>query len=259
MVRLTRDSEICWSRTIPNPPSYGFETESFSCAHGKPGRLVSSEDYVFAVYRNFRGHGFGVGHIVSIHDGTLRYTTDLGPIDDVAVAEGAFIVSGLGRGALQTVLLADGPFSMSGLGYLGSQTVLLDEVTGQHRTRWASAGRLAVAGKNVRIIEEGGANSNRLGRLLPDGTVLRGDRFRGLHTDDLHVFADGTLLFVRDGHLLMARDLFVDFDMPVPRPDRREGTIVCRMAAGHAHFFVTYAQRRGETCTYVLVAGDLLP
>jgi len=185
--------------------------------------------------------------------------TELGPIDDVAVAEGAFIVSGLGHGALQTVLLAEGAFSMSGLGYLGSQTVLLDEVTGQHRMRWASAGRLAVAGKHTRIIEQGASRGNRLGRLLPDGTVLRGDRLQGFHTDDLHVCADGTLLFVREGHLLMARDLLVDFDMPVPPPGRREGTIVCRLAVGQKHFFVTYEQQRSDQNTYGVVAGTALP
>jgi serine/threonine protein kinase len=259
MVRLTGDGELCWSCTIPNPPSYGFETESWSCAHVKPGQLFSSEDCVFAVYRDFRGHGFGVGYIVSLHDGTLRYMTDLGPIDDVAVAEGAFIVSGLGHGALQTVLLAEGAFSMSGLGYLGSQTVLLDEVTGQHRMRWASAGRLAVAGKHIRVIEQGASRGNRLGRLLPDRTVLRGDRLQGFYTDDLHVCADGTLLFVREGHLLMARDLLVDFDMPVPPPGRREGTIVCRLAVGQKHFFVTYEQQRGDQNTYGVVAGTALP
>jgi serine/threonine protein kinase len=260
MVRLTRDSEICWGRTIPNPPSYA---ESWSCAHRTPGKLFSSEDGLFAVYRDFRGHGFGMGHIVSIHDGMLRYTTDLGPIDDVAVIEGAFIVSGLGHGALQTVLLGEGAFSLSGLGYLGSETVLLDKVTGQHRMRWPSEGRLAVAGKNIRIIEEGPSNSNRLGRLLPDGTVLRGDRLQGLRTDDLHVFADGTLLFVREGRLLMARDLFVDFDMPVPPPHRRDGAISCRLAVGHKHFFVMYTQQRRDQkydskYTYGLVAGDAL-
>lgn len=259
MVRLTRDSDICWSRTIPNPPSYGFETESWSCAQVTPGKLLPSEDYVFAVYRDFRGHGFGIGYVVSKHDGTLRYMTDLGPIDDVAVAEGGFVVSGLGHGALQTVVLAEGAFSVSGLGYLGSQTVLLDGVTGQHRTRWASAGRLAVAGKNIRIIEQGASTSNRLARLLPDGTVVRGDRLQGLHTDDHRMFADGTLLFVRDGHLLIARDLLVDFDLPVPPPHRRDGTIVCRLALGHEHFFVTYAQQRGDrSCTYGVVAGNVL-
>jgi len=261
MVRLTRHGEICWSRTIPNPRAGEPGAESWSCAHFAPGKLVSSEDCVFAVYRRDFGDspGFGVGHIVSIHDGTLRYTTDLGPIDDVAVVEGAFIVSGLGYGASQTVLLAEGAFTVSGLGYLSSQTVLLDEVTGQHRMRWASAGRLAVGGKNIRIIEQGESNSNRLERLLPDGTVLRGDRLQGFHTDDLYMFADGTLLFVRGGHLLMARDLFVDFDMPVPPPDRRDGTIVCRLAVGHEHFFVTYEQQRGDqSYTYGVVAGDAL-
>ena len=115
-------------------------------------------------------------------------------------------------------------------------------------------------GKNIRIIEQGTSNSNRLGRLLPDGTVLRGDRLQGFHTDDLYVCADGTLLFVRDGRLLMARDLFVDFDMPVPPPDRRDGTILCRLAVGHEHFFVTYAQQRGDqSYTYGVVAGDVLP
>jgi hypothetical protein len=122
---------------------------------------------------------------------------------------------------------------------------------------------LAVAGKNIRIIEEGPSNSNRLGRLLPDGTVLRGDRLQGLRTDDLHVFADGTLLFVREGRLLMARDLFVDFDMPVPPPHRRDGAISCRLAVGHKHFFVMYTQQRRDQkydskYTYGLVAGDAL-
>jgi hypothetical protein len=89
---------------------------------------------------------------------------------------------------------------------------------------------------------------------------LRGDRLQGSQTDDLCVCANGTLLFVREGHLLMARDLFVDFDMPVPPPDRREGTIVCRMAVGHEHFFVIYEQqRRDQSYTYGVVAGDLLP
>ena len=74
------------------------------------------------------------------------------------------------------------------------------------------------------------------------------------------MFADGTLLFLRDGRLLMARDLFVDFDMPVPPPDRRDGTILCRLAVGHDHFFVTYAQKRGDqSYTYGVVAGDVLP
>jgi len=259
MVRLTRNSEICWSRTIPNPNADGLfpHVENWYCAD----QLFSSEDCVFAVYRRDFGDspGFGVVHVVSIRDGTLRYTTDLGPIDDVAAAEGAFIVSGLGYGASQTVLLAEGAFTMSGLGYLSSQTVLLDEVTGQHRMRWASEGRLAVAGKNLRILEHGASNSNRLGRLMPDGTVLRGDRLQGFHTDDLYVFADGTLLFVREGHLLMARDLFIDFDMPVAPPDRRDGTVVCQLAVGHEHFFVTYAQQRADqSYTYGVVAGDVL-
>ena len=121
------------------------------------------------------------------------------------------------------------------------------------------AGRLAAAGKNIRIIEQGESNSNRLERLLPDGTVLRGDRLQGFHTDDLYMFSDGTLLFVRGGHLLMARDLFVDFDMPVPPPDRRDGTISCRLAVGHEHFFVTYEQQRGDqSYTYGVAAGDAL-
>jgi hypothetical protein len=73
------------------------------------------------------------------------------------------------------------------------------------------------------------------------------------------MFADGTLLFVRDGHLLIARDLLVDFDLPVPPPHRRDGTIVCRLALGHEHFFVTYAQQRGDrSCTYGVVAGNVL-
>jgi hypothetical protein len=259
MVRLTRDREVRWSCTLPDDQNELFDW-SWSCALSAPVKLFSSEDCVFAVYRNVRSHGFGVGHIVSIHDGTLHYTTDLGPIDDVAVAEGVFIVSGLTYGASQTVLLAEGAFSVSGCGYVAPQTVLLDEITGQRRMRWASAGRLAVAGKNIRIIEQGASNSNRLGRLLPDGTVLRGDRLQGLHADDLHVFADGTLLFVRDGHLLMARDLFIDSDVPIPPPERRDGTISCRLAVGHQHFFVTYAQKRADqSYMYGVVAGDLLP
>jgi len=67
-------------------------------------------------------------------------------------------------------------------------------------------------------------------------------------------------LFVRDGHLLMARDLFIDSDVPIPPPERRDGTISCRLAVGHQHFFVTYAQKRADqSYMYGVVAGDLLP
>jgi hypothetical protein len=117
--RVNSDSATLWSVTLP-VGSVGYEgvvqmradegwktrpidpwipTSWFSTSRTLP----VSGDAVVVCFADPRS-GIGFGYVVSLTDGALRYTTQNGPIHEVApIGEGAFLVGYQGYGAFETL------------------------------------------------------------------------------------------------------------------------------------------------------------
>jgi hypothetical protein len=185
--------------------------------------LRISGDVALAIYADFPLSGIGVGYGVSLTDGTPRYVTTPGPIYSCEpLGAGAFLVGYMGYGAFETVLI-DGH--------------------GQERNRWNSHGHYVIWGDDVRVIEMGNTNTlHRLARLMPDGTVIRGDLVAiGLQSAP-YVQADGTIYFASHGSMIEAHDLMIVGSSAIGGP--RDDVFHTRVVGGPKVLFATYSANR---------------
>ncbi|MCP3916129.1 MAG: hypothetical protein GY711_11285, partial [bacterium] len=206
--RVRNDGSVLWSTALPVEPVAHDGAVEMSADEGwKPrpmdpwtpqtwfstsSRLTVSGDAVLACFSEMPRSGIGYGYVLSLADGTLRFTTQVGPITEVApFGDGEFLVGYQGYGAFETLRY-------------GRDGRVLD--------RWPSHGLYVVIGNDVRVIEMENVlpSKMRLVRLAPGGTVIKGAWLDGYATSRPYLRADGTLLFVRNGELLAARDLSID-------------------------------------------------
>jgi hypothetical protein len=174
-------------------------------------RLDVSGDAVLACFSEMPRSGIGCGYVLSVADGTVRFTTTAGPISETAaLGDGAFLVGYQGYGAFET---------------------LRYDRDGRVETHWASHGRYVIVGNDVRVMEMTNApRPMNLARLLPDGSVARGDCLEGYHSSWPCLRADGTVLFFRNGALFAARDLAIAERLGLCAPN--DGIVSTAIAAG---------------------------
>jgi hypothetical protein len=195
------DGRVRWSTTLPVGWSacegivQGIERPPDSWipeAWHSPSTLIEvSGDAVLVCFSEIPQSGIGFGYAVSLADGALRFTTQLGPIQEVAaLGGGAFLVGYQGDEAFET---------------------LRYERDGRVHTRWATHGYYVTEGDDVRVIEMENTLPSKmhLVRLLAGGAVQKGAWLDGYYTSRPCLLADGTLLFFRAGALLAAQDLSI--------------------------------------------------
>lgn len=192
---------------------------TWHCSYFKGGTVVSSREAVLAVFRDMPRSGIGMGYVVSVDDGGARYTTKMGPIDQVAALEGGeFLVGYQGYGAFETHRY-------------GADGTLAD--------LWRSQGHYVVRDQDIRVVElrnDGGAM--HLTRLAPGRTVARGARLNGYYTSRPCTSADGLLLFFRHGFVYAARDLSIAERLPVF--DRNGNVFATEMELGPGCVYVGF-------------------
>jgi hypothetical protein len=197
--------------------------------------LTVSGDGVLVCFSEMPRSGIGFGYVASLADGTLRFTTQAGPISEVAaIGGGAFLVGYQGYGAFET---------------------LRYDRDGRVPERWASHGYYLVGG-GVRVVELENTLPSRmhLARLLPGGAVTRGDWLDGYYTSRPLLGTDGTGYFFRKGAVLAARDLAVAERLPLTAPD--DGLFSTKVVSGEQGFYLAYA-RAAEGAGASLVRIDL--
>jgi hypothetical protein len=215
--RVGRDGVLGWSTTLP-VGSVAFEgvvqmsaDERWKARPMDPwlpktwlsasDTLLVSGDAVLARFHEMPRSGIGFGYALSLADGTLRFTTKMGPLSEAAtLGNGAFLVGYQGYGAFET---------------------LRYERDGRGSMRWASHGHYLVTGDDIRVIELENVLPSKMhiARLLPDGSVVRGAWLEGYYTSRPHLRSDGTILFCRAGALVMARDLAIERRLAIASAD----------------------------------------
>jgi hypothetical protein len=249
--RVSYDGTVHWSVTLPvrsighegvvqmradegwktRPVDSWFPDTWFSTSR----TLSVSGDAVLACFNDMPRSGIGLGYVVSLSDGTLRFTTQTGPISEVASAgEGGFLVGYQGYGAFET---------------------LHYERDGRVSERWASHGYYLV-GDDIRVIEleNGLPPKMHLVRLLPGGAVTKGEWLDGYYTSRPLLSADGTAYFFRKGAVLAARALSIDERFVLTMPD--DGLFSTAIVAGEQGFYLAYT-RTPERAGASLVRIDL--
>jgi hypothetical protein len=164
-------------------------------------KLAVSGDAVLACFSDMPQSGIGLGYVLSLADGEVRFTTQMGPISEFAPCDGgAFLVGYQGYGAFET--LRYGP-------------------DGRVQARWPTHGYYVIRDDDVRVIELENTIPSKmhLVRLLPRGSLAKGAWPDGYYTSPPFLRGDGTLFFFRKGELLAARDLRIDERLAVCPPD----------------------------------------
>jgi hypothetical protein len=239
--RVDLDSTIRWSVTLP-VGSVGYEgVVTMRADEGWKPRpmepwipetwfttsrmLTVSGDAVLVCFSDMPGSGIGFGYVASLTDGALRFTTQTGPISEVApLGGGGFLVGYQGYGAFET---------------------LRYDRDGHVPERWASHGHYVV-GDSVRVIELENTLPSKmhLARLLPGGAVTRGDWLDGYYTSRPLLGADGTAYFFRNGAVLAARDLRIEERLALTAPDDR--LFSTGVGGGERSYYLAYVQATGR-------------
>jgi hypothetical protein len=183
--------------------------------------LSISGDAVLVCFSEMPRSGIGFGYVLSVTDGTLRFTTKKGPISEVApVGEGGFLVGYQGYGAFET---------------------LRYDRDGRVLERWASHGYYLVD-DCVRLIELENVVPSKmhLARLDPGGKVTRGDWLDGYYTSRPLLDANRTVYFFRKGTVLAARDLSIVERLPLASPD--DGLFSTKITGGEWGFYLAYTR-----------------
>jgi hypothetical protein len=239
--RVSFDSTIRWSVTLPVEPIAYEGVVSMRADEGWKIRpmdpwmpktwlstsrtLAVSDDAALACFSEMPRSGIGLGYVVSLADGSLRFTTQTGPISQVApIGGGAFLVGYQGYGAFET---------------------LWYDRDGSVPERWPSHGYYLV-GDNVRVIELENTLPSKmhLGRLLLGGKVTRGDWLDGFYTSRPFLEVDGTAYFFRKGAVLAARDLSITERLVVTAPD--DGVFSTAIVGGGQALFFAHTQNSGK-------------
>jgi hypothetical protein len=239
--RVNSDGTVRWSVSLP-VGSVGYEgVVQMSADQGWEPRpmdpwfpatwfatsqtLTVSGDAVLACFSDVPRSGIGFGYVVSLTDGALRFTTQTGPISEVApTGGGAFLVGYQGYGAFET---------------------LHYDRDGRVLERWASHGYYLV-GDGVRVIELENTLPSKmhLVRLLPGGAVRKGEWLDGYYTSRPLLGADRMAYFFRKGAVLAARDLSIDERLVLTAPD--DGLFSTAIAGGEQGFYLAYTQGAGR-------------
>lgn len=192
---------------------------TWHCSYFTGGTVVTSTEAVLALFRDMPRSGIGIGYVVSIEDGAFRYTTRMGPIQEVAALENAeFLIGYQGYGAFETRR------------YRADGTVA---------DQWNSHGHHVVRDGDIRVIElRNDSGVMHVTRLKPGGTVVRGDPLDGYYTSRPCVSTDGLLLFFRHGLVYAVRDLSVSERLPVF--DHNENVFATEMQIGPGCVYVGF-------------------
>jgi hypothetical protein len=216
--RVNLDGTVAWSVTLP-VGAIGYEgvAQMRADEDWKPRpldpwvpetwfstsrQLSISGDAVLACFTEMPRSGIGLGYVVSLADGTLRFRTRTGPITEVAsLGEGAFLVGYQGYGAFET---------------------LHYDRDGGTPDQWPTHGYY-LTGSDLRVIELTNQlpSTMHLARLLPGGTVEQGAWLDGYYTSRPHRGADGADYFFRKGAVLSARGLSISARLVLTAPDER--------------------------------------
>jgi hypothetical protein len=242
--RVNDDGTTRWSATLPTRK---IEHKDVATLQGDTGSrsmrawtprswvatspiLTVSGDAVLACFSERHQTDLGLGYAVGLSDGTLRFTTESGPISQVApLGDGAFLIGYQGYGAIET---------------------LRYEPDGRVLDRWPSHGHYVMDG-GVRVLETENVVPSRthLVRLLPGGAVQKGESVDGYHTSRPVLGADGAIYFFHRGEILAARELSVTERLVLEAPDNN--FLPAAMAGDDRGFFVNY--RRGAESILVRI------
>lgn len=247
--RVAKDGRVIWLTTLPVEPIAYDGIVQASVGEGWKPRpmdpwtpttwrsrrktLDVSGDAVLACFSDMPRSGIGIGYVLSLAEGALRFTTKQGPLSEAApLGDGAFLVGYQGYGAFET---------------------LRYERDGKAHTRWASHGYYLVTEADVRVVEMANVLPSKmhLARLLPNGAVVQGARLDGYQTSRPCQRRDGTALFVRDGALLAARDLAIDERLQLWAADDRLSSTPVLTNGQSAYLAFTKASSAGGSSQLV--------
>ena len=169
ITRVSKDGTVRWSTTLPvRSVAHEGVVEMGRDTGWKPRpadpwmpetwlstsrRLTVSGDALLACFSEMPRSGIGFGYVLSLSDGAIRFTTQQGPISEVAALSGGdFLVGYQGYGAFETL-------------HYGRD--------GRIEGRWATHGHYAVAGDDIRVIEMENVLPSKmhLARIVDGGTV----------------------------------------------------------------------------------------
>lgn len=209
-------------RSRPKPP---WTPETWVA---KSKMLTMSGDAALACFNEFPRSGIGFGSVVSVADGAPRFTTKTGPVSEVAtLGGGEFLVGYQGYGAFET---------------------LRYDRDGGVPERWASHGHYLISdGLRVIELENILPSKMHLTRLLPGGTVRKGDRFDGYYTSRPLLSADGTAYFFRNGDVLAARDLTIEERLSLTAAN--DDPFSSAAVGDDRRLYVAYTLATNRTCT----------
>jgi hypothetical protein len=200
LARVAADGTVRWLSTLSSdlmdfesePPAVGDTgrpqvPEDWVNGYLGAGKLTVSGDALFAPYTEVSRSPLGLGYVIDVADGSLRYTAGVMACGEVtAMNDGEFLVG------------------------CGGETTLYDW-EGRRKAQWNTNGIHVVRPGDIRVLEisPGGVSQSRIARLLPDGSVVRGDLVDGRHTSRPYIQDNGTIIFVRNGLLTKVRDLAI--------------------------------------------------
>jgi hypothetical protein len=215
--RLSPTGAVRWQTTLPvGPVAYEGVVQMRADEDWKPrpkpawtpqtwvcfaDALTVSGDAVLVSFTEMPRSGIGLAYVLSLSDGSLRFTTKLGPIHEkVGCGDGGFLVGYQGYDAFETLHYSPG---------------------GDVAMQWPSHGYYVVRQDDVRVIEMENCLPSRmhLVRLRKDGSIEKGAWLDGSYTSRPHVRADGTLLFFRNSAMLLAKDLSIDDRLSIAETD----------------------------------------
>ena len=195
-------------------------------------RLTVSGDAVLVCFNDMPRSGIGFGYVVCLTDGALRFLTQRGPISKVAaLGEGAFLVGYQGYGAFET---------------------LQYDRDGCVPERWSSHGYYVID-ESVRVIELENTIPSKmhLARLLPGGTVKKGDWLDGYYTSEPLLGSDGIVYFFRNGVVRAARGLVIVEQLALTAPDNM--LVSTEVVGGERGFYLAYARIGGRDGSLVRI------
>jgi hypothetical protein len=195
LARVAPDGGVRWLST-PYSHAIDFDGDPDACppdhrvphdwvhAYFRAGALTVSGDAIFAPYCDMPRTGWGLGYIIDLANGVLRSTAKTMAHNEATAMDGGGFLVGCGH-----------------------QTTLYDAV-GRQQAHWDTSGMHVIRRGDIRVLEMGPRGS-RIARLLPNGSVVRGDLIDGFETSRPYIQDDGTIIFVRNGMVTQVQDLAI--------------------------------------------------
>jgi hypothetical protein len=252
--RVSNEGRVRWSTTLPiEGIAYKGLVEMRADKEWRPqakapwipkrwrakwSALKISGDAILTCFDEMPGSGIGFGYVLSLDDGSLRFTTKTGPISEVApLGDGSFLVGYQGYGAFET------------LRYTRDGSV--DD-------HWATHGYYLVAPDDVRVIEMENTlpSTMHLARLTAGGAVTRGVWLDGYYTSPPYLHTDGTAFFFRNGAFCAARDVVIKERLEICAPENK--TIATSIAVRNERAYFAFCLWGTATPAPRLVRIDLV-